>query len=945
MCTVVDPADHLLERGQQLAGVLACADAARAGTGRLMLIEAAAGLGKTSLLGAVGARLTADGITVLRARGSEIEHEFPYGVVRQLFERTLADEPTRAGVLTGAATAAAPLFGATADRERSSMFAVLHGLYWTVANLAQDRVLALAVDDAHLADTASLRFLVYLARRLADLPVLMLVASRPEAQAGPNRDLDELRMEAGAGLIRLAPLSVAAVGRLVEGMLGAAASAEFATACVDATGGNPFYLDELLRDAAGRRIAPTADNASLMTSSGPPSIVRGLLLRMGTLPPAALPLARACAVLGAGHRLAECAALAELSLDEAAAAADALSAAGVFAPAETLEFRHPIMQAAVLSDLGTHAERRWHSRAADLLAASGAAPGHVAAHLLRRDPAGDPATVRVLRDAAAHAARSGAPAAAAAYLRRALAEPPPEDERAELLFQLGTVEAGLGADNARQHLAEGIALTADPVLRSERTAFLADVTARAGHLPAALRVLNDAVATLGDRSDELALTLRAMRYFTARLDLTTTPQSRRYRAELAAEAAGPDSAARRQLQVYLALDAVATRSRAEAEQLLARALAPPGLLAFVPPEAMAVGMALLGLMAIEHHADFHALADVAAVRAGERGAPMGLVSVSMFRAMEFLRCGRLVEAEGEARAALDAPGRRGWHQSATGLVASLGIALFEQGRTDEVRELLDKFVQGELDARDYTTMLLLDLRGRLQTVAGSVRDGLADVLQCGRRAEEYGMRNPTMLPWRSHAAGAYLALGQRAEAERLATEELAYARELAGPLAEGSALRVLALAGPERERVARVTAALELLSEPPARLERARALLDLGVYERRGDVARSRTLLAEALELATLSHAGPLADRARAELRASGARPRRARVTGQEALTASEGRVARLAARGLSNTAIAQTLFISRKTVEKHLANAYRKLGIASRSDLDPKAFDDAPLG
>ena len=296
----------------------------------------------------------------------------------------------------------------------------------------------------------------YLARRVQDLGVLLLVATRPAAQAGSNVVLDELRREAGADIVRLTPLSVQAVGHLVQDALGEMPDTAFATACTRATGGNPFYLEELLRDAAVRGVVPTSGNADVVGRSGPPSIVRGLLLRMGTLPSGALPLARACAVFGAGHRLADCAELADLSLDDAATAADALAAAGFLAPSLTLEFRHPILEAAVLSDLGAHEERRWHSRAADLLAASGADARHVAAHLLRRDPAGDAATVAILRAAAAAAIRSGAPVGAAAYLRRALAEPPPGADLADVLYHLGAAEAALGDAAAGEHLAAGM---------------------------------------------------------------------------------------------------------------------------------------------------------------------------------------------------------------------------------------------------------------------------------------------------------------------------------------------------------------------------------------------------------------------------------------------------------------------------------------------------------
>ena len=132
-----------------------------------------------------------------------------------------------------------------------------------------------------------------------------------------------------------------------------------------------------------------------------------------------------------------------------------------------------------------------------------------------------------------------------------------------------------------------------------------------------------------------------------------------------------------------------------------------------------------------------------------------------------------------------------------------------------------------------------------------------------------------------------------------------------------------------------------MLEGSSAKLERARTLVELGAALRRANQrVDARELLKEGLDIAVRCGAQPLVERAEEELAATGARPRRLLLSGVESLTASERRVARFAADGLSNKDIAQALFVTTKTVEVHLSNVYRKLGIASRGEL-PEALGD----
>jgi DNA-binding CsgD family transcriptional regulator len=197
------------------------------------------------------------------------------------------------------------------------------------------------------------------------------------------------------------------------------------------------------------------------------------------------------------------------------------------------------------------------------------------------------------------------------------------------------------------------------------------------------------------------------------------------------------------------------------------------------------------------------------------------------------------------------------------------------------------------------------------------------------------IRDVGYLHARAGAAQALLRLGERERARDVARAELADVTAFGAPRALGIALRVTGLAEGGSRGIGLLEESVAVLRTSPAALERARSLAELGsALRRRGNRAAAREPLAEALELATRCGARPLAARAREELKATGARPRRAWRTGVEALTPSELRVVSLAARGRSNREIAHELYVTLKTVEGHLSRAYTKLGIEGREAL-----------
>jgi DNA-binding CsgD family transcriptional regulator len=297
--------------------------------------------------------------------------------------------------------------------------------------------------------------------------------------------------------------------------------------------------------------------------------------------------------------------------------------------------------------------------------------------------------------------------------------------------------------------------------------------------------------------------------------------------------------------------------------------------------------------------------------------------VLAMRAELHLRMGEPAAAAADARAALELAA--GWPLAEERAAASLGEALVELGRYEEAELVL-------ADARFSGPSVVL-ARARLRHEQGRLDTAIDDLYESGRRALALGIDNPAVVPWRSQLALALLECGRYTEARCLAADELEYAHRFGAPRAIGNALRVLArVVGGDQE--------IDLLKEAiarldSARLDRARAQADLGTALRQaGRDVEARDPLRLAVDVAHRCGAEPLEERALAELRAAGARPRRRLVAGAGSLTPSERRIADLAAAGHLNREIADILVVTLATVEYHLRNAYRKLGIRSRREL-----------
>jgi DNA-binding CsgD family transcriptional regulator len=270
--------------------------------------------------------------------------------------------------------------------------------------------------------------------------------------------------------------------------------------------------------------------------------------------------------------------------------------------------------------------------------------------------------------------------------------------------------------------------------------------------------------------------------------------------------------------------------------------------------------------------------------------------------------------------------------------------LVEQGELEAAEEALEPLPsEGEIGSIPAAMLRLA--RGRLRVEQHRVAEGLDDFLAVGVLLTPALVTCPGYLPWRSEAALAQLTLGERDPAERLAAEELELAKAFGAPRALGVAMRAAGVVAGGDRGEALLREAIGTLERADARLERARALAELGaLLRRRNRRTEARELLREALDVASRAGARPLAEQAETDLRATGARPRKVVVSGVDSLTASERRIAELASQGLTNREIAQTLFVTARTVEGHLTGVFRKLRLDSRTELPAALAEEVEI-
>ena len=930
----------LLERERELEELSDRVVAAIAGEGSIVAIEGEAGIGKSTLLAYAVQRAKSAGMRLLSARGGELEHDFGYGVVRQLFDAPLASMPTttRQRVLAGPAALAGSALSVPGSSSRSAdPSSVLHGLYWLSANLAAEEPVLVVVDDAHWADTSSIAFLSYLARRVEGLALLVVYATRMNEGSSDSlpgtAERDLVRT-----LIRPAALSDRGTCEMIGRLLEADSCDAFTHACHVATTGNPFLLRELLRALRADGIVPAREHCERVARLAPGTISRAILARLRRLGTDETTLAFATAVLGKSAELRHAAALANLEPGAAGDAADALTSAAILHDRRPLEFIHPIVRSTVYAEIAPARRAAYHKRAAVLLRRDGVTPAELAPHLMASEPEGDGGVVRGLRAAAEEVRDRGAIDAACTYLTRALAEPPHPADRAAVMYELGSCELAAGRPGALGRLREALDGELHPGLRIAAGVDLVVALGLQDDPPgveASVGLLEALIARAAATGDvEVALQLEGMLAVTAQISPATSAGVRarlaRYEGRLRGESLGE-----RMLLASMAFDAAHRPVSAEhAAGLAELALADDGRLLLERfPHTAAFPFATWTLVYADRLERAEQLFTHAVDRARAHGSLIGFAIATGCRCQVRFRQGRIADAEAEARSCLEAAGHA-WIIGRPMLIACVLDAMLERADPEACLAFLAEQGIGEDLTGTAMANRLLYSRGHLRLASGDPAGALRDFEQIRGREERSGLATAAV-PTRASAALAHAQLGNPARARALSEEELDRARVWGTPTAISFALRTAGIVARGPDAIELLRQAAEAVEHSPARYERARSLTEYGAALRRaGDRRESREQLRAALELADRCGARRTAARAREELLATGARPRRTALSGAEALTPSERRVCRLAADGLTNREIAQALFVTTRTVEGHLTQAYTKLDITRREQL-----------
>ncbi|MGW3134923.1 helix-turn-helix transcriptional regulator [Streptomyces sp. NPDC001139] len=937
---------RLLERGAELAVLTGGLEAAAQGRGSFVVVEGAAGIGKSRLLAEASTMAAGMRLSKIIGRASELERDFSFGVVRQVFEPLLAHaDPSRLSALwEGPAAQAREIFVAPGGTVKiAGDYAMLHGLYWLTANVCREHPLVMLIDDLQWCDVSSLAYFAFLLPRIEDLGLFLVVSLRAGEIVTDERLMGQIISDPGVQVLNPRPLTAGAAALFLDEALPSVAG-EFVTACHQATGGNPLLMHELAVSVNAQGIPTSAASVAHVAGLGARAVARLVEVRLARLTPASIELARAIAILGGHADLTTAAALADLSTMTALKSLQSLEQmeilnVGSHQSSLSLSFVHPLVRAAVYDSVDIAARAAAHRRAAQLLIEAGAEPEAAAAHLLLSPYGGDPDAVTVLRAATVAALAHGSTGSAVAYLKRCLTEPMSDDELLDVLVDLGTAARLINVADGVIYLQQALDLAKEPERKAQIGCMLGEALDYVHRSEEAIDVLREAVDVLPEDDVDLKRQIHSyLLTFMVGTDLKHVKDLRSLLQDLR-QAAPTSTVGGRMLDCSIAFQDMKACDPG-ATVRARRGLAGGDLVEHANGEAP-VAQGWLVLLTSDADEAMESL-EQAVDRAHARGAVRDLAPAYAFRALGWLWRGYLTEAEKDAREACQAIEMASLDMGRSWTAAFLANSLLEQGRLQDVTEVLAWAEIPDSLPSIGTAYINIDSKAQLLRLQGDPQHGLEAALTVGRRWSDAGGLNPAFLAWRSEAALCLHALDRDAEALALATEEVGLARRWQAPRALGRALRICGLVRGGPEGLALLEEAVSTLASSPARLERAKALTDLGAALRRaGQTKAARKLLQQGLDLAAQCEAAPVVAQARAELSDAGGRPRRIVLTGPLSLTPSERRVAEIAAKGFTNREIAQTLFITPKTVEVHLSAVYRKLGITTRADLVPEALKE----
>jgi DNA-binding CsgD family transcriptional regulator/tetratricopeptide (TPR) repeat protein len=938
---------HMTGRSAELDVLADRAEAARAGTAQAVLVRGPAGIGKTTLLDAVRTREARRGTTVLAAACAEASSG--YGAVRDLFAPLdLTSEDSRSSALLhGSARWALPALMSGEDPAhavaQADPYSVLHGLYWLAVNLMADGPLMIVLDDVHRADTRSLRWVDFLLRRSTDLPLLVLLAQRIDTIETEEAVLAEITGQSLCHVMDLRPLSEADIAEMIEHRLGEVPERSFSLSCAEVSRGNPLVANRLLDSLSLEGVRPDASGARRAEQVGGDVVAASVGARLDRQPDDVRQVAKAMAVL-AETDAELLGMLSGVPMSRVANAMEVLRRNDILAP-EGGAFSHDLVRAAVLAEVPDDELRRLRERAARLLNDLARPVEQVANQVLLLPPSNETWRLDVLREAASRAAVRSAPEAAVRYLERVLSCDP---NNVAVALELSWLMANLDPPEALRQAKRALEQIDDPRLRASMavplglTAIAAQASSEAVVLLA--EILDQLNAQIGqhpsDAERELRMSVEGILLFTGIQEKRTVAETLA-RARMIPVPAG-HTATERQLLALLGL--VAAMEGKNVQRSIEHVHQAVRVQEMEHYTGLAeFSAAFAAALADEPDMAFDKLEWVLA-ETQRRGSVWAHCQTLAIRAWVFEQVGELAEAMADAQTAVEIAEQEGFGQGTERPRRQLAAVLLLRGQPDRAEEMLEQIDVSRLEDFAWEHAEFLFTRGRTRSALGDHEGALDYFRQCGRSLAESHIANPVFAPWWLHATGVLTALGRPAEAMPL----VEHGEELAGDWpttrSTGSARLARGIVTPGRAGVDLIDEAVSLLADSSSRLWHGyaeylfgRALLAIG------DMREARKHARQAVALAVRCGCSLLATQAREFLLTAGGRMPAIPRSRTDSLTGSERRVVRLAAAGHTNREIAEHLFVTVRTVEMHIMNAFRKLGVSRREDL-PAVLDPRPL-
>ncbi|MFL5844442.1 MAG: AAA family ATPase [Solirubrobacteraceae bacterium] len=964
---IFELAEHLVGRGPELQLLDDALDRLAGRGGQAVEVVGAAGIGKTRLLAELGARADARGHIVLTGAGADLERDLPFWVfVDALDEYIESVEPRRLDNLDDEVRAElAQVFPSLSGLGRGASvgpqderYRVNRAVRELLERLAATKPLVLVLDDVHWADPASIDLLLSLLHRPPSAAVLLVLGARPNQ--GPERlvgGLERAVRDGELARIELKPLSA----EEAAGLLGTKASDERTAALYEESGGNPFYLEQLARSSGADRLVSDRGAASGSDVEVPPLVVAAMSEELGLLSPESRRVLDGASVAGDPFEPELAAAASDVSEREAITALDELVAGDLVRPTSVprrFRFRHPLVRRAIYEATPAGWRIAAHERMAQALAARGAAPSAQAHHVDISAKVGDRAAIAVLSEAGNDAAQR-APATAARWFSgavRLLADTAPADQRVELLLASATSMAATGRfAEAHEALLESLTFVPEGAtpLRVRVVAWCARVEHLIGLPDQAHARLTAGLDDLADAGgpEAVALMLELATDAMYRLDYASG-QDWAQQAVTAADALGDDvlrAASRATLTRSLAWGGEPVRAEAVRSELA------PLLDGFSDEQLARRLDAAAELAASEIYLDRFAEAAAHCERALEvgRATGQGELFPEIYAAcgVALTLSGRLVDAAALLDTAIEAARLTG---NQPGLAWALFCRAFVALPAGD-NKLAITAGQESLELATATGQEVIAARAASVLAVALLHEG--ETARAMDTLKRFAGESFASIPhvWRAYLlelmTGCWLALGRRDEAERAA--------EQAASSAAASGLRSATGMGH------RATAAIALESGNAA-LAAERALAAAALADEVGtpvEAGLARTLAGRALgqlgeqdlaieqlqaAVAELEACGALRyrDAAERELRRLGQRiHRRSRPgdldqTGIASLTERELEIARLIVDRKTNGEIAGHLFLSKKTIETHIRNIFRKLSVSSRVEV-ARAVED----